>query len=270
MTKIESDEELKRILIDILLSFHQFCTDHNIKYSLAAGTLIGAVRHKGFIPWDDDIDVYLLRDEYNKLISIYPQVYQDKFSLITMERDSGWHRPSGKLCDNRTVVVECVRNKYEGGGIGIDVFPVDDVPDDPSEWMRYEKKRRFLRNVLAIKTIKYSRKRSIGKSIVLLLSRLLLWPFSFSFLAGIMDKYAQRNNGKGYNHVYENCLGVYNSRHPWLKQDMEQVIDADFEGRTVKIMQGYDDYLTTVYGDYMKLPPEEKRVSHHAYEGYWK
>ena len=76
MRKIETVEELKKIQLEIFLSFHQFCTEHNIKYSLAAGSLIGAVRHKGFIPWDDDIDVYLTREEYKKLISLYPSVYQ--------------------------------------------------------------------------------------------------------------------------------------------------------------------------------------------------
>jgi len=270
MRKIESIDELKKIQLNILLSFHQFCTENNIKYSLAAGTLIGAIRHKGFIPWDDDIDVYLMRNEYNKLISLYPDVYQNNYSLITIEREEKWHRSFGKLYDNRTIEIENTRNRYEGIGIGIDVFPIDEVPDDMSEWERYEKKRRFLRNMMSLKALKYSKSRSLSKNLLIIVGQLLLCPFSFACLAKKMDKHAQLHNGKGYIHVYENCLGVYNSRHPWLKEDIEEVMDANFEGNIVKIMQGYDDYLKTVYGDYMKLPPKEKQVTHHSFKAYWK
>ena len=104
----------------------------------------------------------------------------------------------------------------------------------------------------------------------MMVCRLLLFPFSFSSLSRLIDKHAQLHNGKNYKYVYENCLGVYKSKHPWLKSDFDEVIDATFEGHTIKIMKGYDDYLTTVYGDYMKLPPIEKRVTHHAFEAYWK
>lgn len=270
MKRIESIDELKRIQLEILLSFHKFCTDNEIVYSLAAGTLIGAVRHKGFIPWDDDIDIYLTRVEYNKLISVYPQIYDNKYRLITIERDKDWHRASGKLVDNRTIEIEATRNNYTGIGIGIDIFPIDDVPDNYDEWIRYEKKRRFLRNVVGVKSLLYSSKRPLHKNLFMFMCRLALYPFSFKYLSNLQDKYAQLHNGKGYSHVYENCLGVYNSNRPWLKADLDTVIDADFEGYSLKIMQGFDNYLTTVYGDYMKLPPDEKRIPHHSMEAFWK
>ena len=270
MRKIDTLEELKKIQLDILLALHQFCTDNQIKYSLAAGTLIGAVRHKGFIPWDDDIDIYLMREEYNKLISLFPNVYQGNYSLITIERDNNWHRAFGKLCDNRTIEIEESRNQYDGIGLGIDVFPIDAVPDDIQEWKHYEKKRRFLRDFIVMKTIRYSKKRSLEKNFFMILCRFIMWPFSFAFLSRKMNEYAQLHNGKGYSHVYENSLGVYNSEHPWLKIDLDEVMESTFEGHTVKIMRGYDDYLTTVYGDYMKLPPVEKRVTHHGFKAYWK
>ena len=121
MKIISTVEELRSIQLEILLSLHEFCTQNNINYSLAAGSLIGAVRHKGFIPWDDDIDVYLLREDYKKLEQLFPLVYQNKYSLVTINRDSQWTRSYGKLYDNRTVEEEDVTNKYTIG-IGIDVF----------------------------------------------------------------------------------------------------------------------------------------------------
>ena len=270
MRKIETSEELKNIQLNILLSFHEFCTKNGISYSLAAGSLIGAVRHKGFIPWDDDIDVYLLRKDYNKLIKVYPQTYKDHFCLMTMERDDYWYRPYGKLFDNRTLEIEDTRINYPGIGIGIDVFPIDDAPDDFQEWKSFDRKRRLLRDVYTLKSLTFSKKRLLRKNVIVLLGRFLLFPFSFGFIARCINRHCQINNGKGYNSAYESCWGVYNSKGPWLKKDMESFIDTEFEGKTIKIMQGYDNYLTLVYGDYMQLPPEEKRNSHHVFKAYWK
>lgn len=270
MKKIDSANELKQIQLDILLSLHKYCNDNKINYSLAAGTLIGAIRHKGFIPWDDDIDVYLLRDDYVRLVSSFPDMYDGRYKLVSLERDQKWKRAYAKLYDGRTIEIEKSRNRYTDLGIGIDVFPIDDVPDDPDDWDHYERRRRFFRNMMALKSLLLSKDRSAAKNILVVLGRFILCPVSFSFMARLMDKNAQLYNGKGYNHVYENCLGVYNSKRPWLKKDLIEVIDAPFENHSVKIMKGYDDYLTCVYGNYMQLPPEEKRVTHHSFEAYWK
>lgn len=269
MKKINTVEELKQVQLDILLAFHQFCVENNIKYSLAAGSLIGAVRHKGFIPWDDDIDVYLLRDDFKRLETIFPDVYHEKYYLLTLNREKEWPRAYGKMCDIRTVEIEEATNNYPMG-VGIDVFPVDDVPDNLREWTIFENKRRFWRDFVTLKLTKYSCNRSFLKNVIILLSRCTTCFFSFGYLTRKLDRMAQENNDKGYNHVYENCPGLYNSSHPWLKEDMADIIDVLFEGHIVHIMKGYDDYLTTVYGDYMKLPPKEKRLSTHTVKAYWK
>ena len=270
MREINSLVELKKIQLELLLVFHEYCCKHGIKYSLAAGTLIGAVRHNGFIPWDDDIDVYLLREDYNRLINLYPVEEKQDCILLSKERDEKWHRAYAKFYDNRTFIFEETRNRYEGLGVGIDVFPIDDVPDNQREWEKYNRKRMLIRNATAIKSLKFSRKRNLFKTVFSLFGQMLLVPVSFKTITEIMDKYSQKNNGKGYSHVYENCLGVYNSKYAWLKKDMEEVIDSEFEGHQVKIMKGYDDYLSKVYGDYMKLPPIEKQVTHHSFTAYWK
>lgn len=269
MKIISTVEELRSIQLEILLSLHEFCTQNNINYSLAAGSLIGAVRHKGFIPWDDDIDVYLLREDYKKLEQLFPLVYQNKYSLVTINRDSQWTRSYGKLYDNRTVEEEDVTNKYTIG-IGIDVFPVDDVPDDLNEWKSFEKKRRFWRDFTTLKSMTFSKQRSLLKNLFMMASRCITSFISFGYLTKRMDRLSQSNNQKGYKHVYENCPGVYNSKHPWLKRDMEEFIEASFEGHKVSIMKGYDDYLKTVYGNYMQLPPADKRVSTHTIKAFWK
>lgn len=270
MKRIETIEELKSIQLNNLLAFHQFCETNHIKYSLAAGSLIGAVRHNGFIPWDDDIDVYLLREDFNKLIALFPEMYAGKYIFVSMERNKNWNRAYGILYDSRTLKIEETRDQFQGMGVAIDIFPIDDVPDDFSQWSRYNKTRMFLRNVFIMKRLTLSSNRSLLKNLFILFSRVLLLPFSYRFLARSMNRYSQLNNEKGYSHVYENCLGVYNSKNAWQKKDFDTVIDTSFEGHIVKIMSGYDDYLTTVYGDYMQLPPIEKRVTHHAFEAWLK
>lgn len=270
MRIIDTIEELKTIQLDVLLAFHQFCIDNNLKYSLAAGSLIGAVRHKGFIPWDDDIDVYMLREDYDKLNSIFPSNYKSMYEFVSMKRDCNWHRAYGVLFNKRTIKREFIIDPYSDMGIGIDIFPIDDVPDKFSEWKRYNKLRIFLRDIFTMKNLVVSNTRSIWKNTLIILSKVFLFPITYKFLAKIMNKYSQIHNGKGFLHVYENCLGVYNVKSPWLKKSFDNVIDAEFEGHKVKIMEGYDDYLSCVYGDYMQLPPEEKRITHHAFEAYWK
>lgn len=270
MRKIESVDELKQIQLDILLAFDKFCVENDIKYSLAAGSLIGAIRHKGFIPWDDDIDVYVMRKDYKKLVGIFPEKYIGKYTLITMERNKKWNRAYGKLCDDRTVYCEDANGISMEMGVAIDVFPIDDVPDDFAEWTKYNKRRKLLRNMYTLKFIRINKGRSLVKNLFAIVSKVVLFPFSFKLLARIMNWYSQIHNGKGYKHVYENCPGVYNTKNAWLKKDFAQVYYTEFEGCQVKIMVGYDDYLRTIYGDYMKLPPEEKRVSHHIFDAYWK
>lgn len=270
MRKIESVDELKQIQLDILLAFDKFCEENNIKYSLAAGSLIGAIRHKGFIPWDDDIDVYVMREDYNMLNRIFPEKYMGKYALITMERNKEWNRAYGKLCDDRTIHCENVIGVPKDMGVAIDVFPIDDVPDDFAEWTKYNKRRIFLRDMYTMKYIKIKRGRSLVKNLFVIASKVVLFPFSFTLLARIMNWYSQIHNGKGYLHVYENCPGVYNTKFAWQKKDFDKLLNVEFEGHYVKIMSGYDDYLRTIYGDYMQLPPEEKRLSHHSFEAYWK
>ena len=270
MRRIESVEELKTIQLNTLLSLHQFCEENDIKYSLAAGSLIGAIRHKGFIPWDDDIDVYMLREDFNKLISSFPEVYKNRYVFVSMERNNDWNRAYGVMYDNNTIKEENSTDQFNGMGIAIDIFPIDEVPDDFEEWTRYNKKRMFLRNIFVMKRLTISRNRSLLKNIFIFFSRIALFPLSYRKLAEKLNRYSQMHNGKGYTHVYENCLGVYNSKNAWLKKDFDNVQDAIFEGHIVKVMSGYDDYLSTIYGDYMQLPPVEKRVTHHSFNAWWK
>lgn len=269
MKKIETVEEFKNIQLGILLQFHEFCVSHGINYSLSCGTLLGAIRHKGYIPWDDDIDVQLLRDDYNKLLEEFPAVYNN-ISLFSLERTSNWNRAYARAFDNRTLEREGVHGELVGIGIGIDVFPIDKVPYKENEWKEYNKRRMFWQNAYQLKLMRWSKSRGIIKNLIVSISQIALLPYSLRSMAVKIDSLSKKYNTTQSLFAYENCQGIGKRRNRFLLNDFSKYIDAEFEGYKLKIIQGYDDYLKNTYGEYMQLPPEEKRISTHTFEAYWK
>ena len=268
MQLIESIDEIKKIQLDILLAVHRFCEDNGIKYSLAAGTLIGAIRPQGYIPWDDDIDIYLQREDYKKLIAIFPELFEERYKLYSLERNSEYTRPYARLCDCTTLEVFSCDSSIKPLGLGIDIFPIDYVPDDEQEWQSYNRKRLFLYKIYRKKVwVKWEHSCGLMRNLGAMLLKALLSPFSYRFLAKQIDRYAQINNGRGFHHLFETGMGIVATKH-FPAEDMAETIDVPFEGHQLKAMKGYDDYLRAFYGDYMQLPPVEKRVSHHEFKAY--
>lgn len=261
-------EELKQIQLQILLAIHDFCEENNIKYSLADGTLLGAIRHQGFIPWDDDIDICMPREEYRRFLKEFPLVYNNNISVISMDRDRQWARPWAKAYDTRTLIQENTGNNKPAIGIGIDVFPLDEVPNGDS-WIKYDKLRRRIFFFFRTKALKWRKGRSLYKNMYMVAAKIILKPFSYRFLSEVMDKYAQKHNGKGHDYLFECCSGMILNR-PFPKAAFDTVTVKKFEGHAVNVMTGYHVCLQNSYGDYMQLPPIEKRVTHHDFVAYWK
>lgn len=260
-------EEQKRIQLDVLSVVDRFCRENDINYSLGCGTMLGAARHKGFIPWDDDIDIYLFRKEYNKLISLYPDVVDD-VKIASLERDVKWDKSFSKAYNAMTLVKDG-GNSYKVG-VGIDVFPIDKVPEDENEWISYDRKRRHYQRIYELKNSMLFRKgRPMWKYLFLPFTKLLLLPFSSRDIAKFLDRYAQKYDEIESEDVFECCQGIV-LKHKFKRSTLENVMDMPFEDRMFKGMVDYDDYLTNVYGDWRKLPPVEKRTSHHLYNAWWK
>lgn len=261
-------DELKGLQLEILVAVDKFCRENDIKYSLGGGTLIGAVRHKGYIPWDDDIDVYLLRKDYKRLVELFPHNHEGKFDISSLERDSYWARPYAKCYNNKTIIIEEVSWGYRLG-VNIDIFPIDDVPDDKLEWERYNKCRVFLLHLFRCRHASFKGKRSFIKGIVVFGLKLLTLPIPVRTFAKLLNKYAQKYNNIGCSYVFTNSMGL-RVKNRYLKCDFDKVVETDFEGRKFLIMKGYDDCLKSLYGNYMTLPSKEKQVSHHLYKAWWK
>ena len=269
MRKIEI-EELKQLQCQVLQALHNYTVANGLKYSLACGTLLGSIRHNGYIPWDDDIDIYMPREDYDKLIKEFPDVYGGYYKLISFERSRKWCRPYANLYDDRTCFKELKSSNEEQIGVKIDIFPVDSVPDGEKEWLRFNRIRRMLIYLHSAKFVTFRKdNQSIAAKVCLALLKMLLLPFSTYSVVKMVDSYIRKYNDVGTRRLFETSCGMIQKR-PFDKADFDDVELHIFEDYEFYIMKGYHDCLTNGFGDYMKLPPVEKRISHHYYEAYWK
>lgn len=253
--------QLKQIQIEILDVVHAFCKKHEIRYWLDSGTLIGAVRHKGYIPWDDDIDLGMLRDDYNRFCELFNRE-NDRYRFHCQENDRGWCFACGKILDTSTVLCE----PDEDGVwtcVNIDLFVYDNAPDDDVLVDKMYKRRdqlMWLHDVRLYSSVK--RQKNLMKKIFLYLVNLL--P------QGWVERKISENSRR-FAEVPTRRVGNFTAvvRIAASKDIFDSFVEIEFEGKRYLAPVGYHEWLTSLYGNYMQLPPEEKRVSHHLFVA-WK
>ncbi len=269
MEKIEAVEELRNIQLSILQHIDSFCEENNLRFFLSYGTMLGAVRHQGYIPWDDDIDIMMLRDDYERFINEYIQKDKSKYRLHYYKNDKKCPYPFVKIEDSETILIEYSEETADDLGINIDVFPIDVVPENKSLQKKLFAAKSFYHTLIDLKRVAPAVGRSWYKNTVLVMSQVLLRPIPMSFLMRKIDENAKQ---------YQNQKSVYCAVAVWgygkreinLRSNWEKPIRVKFEHLLMPIPEGYDNYLSCVYGDYMQLPPEEKRITHHRFEIYRK
>lgn len=266
MKKIET-EELKNIELDILDYIDEVCRRNNINYSLAFGTLLGAIRHKGFIPWDDDIDIMLIRSEYNKLIDVLKHDNHDYYRVLTPD-DKGYWYGFAKVVDSRTVLEEKNWPTDERIGVFVDVFPMDFVPENNEEEIiekasYYDMKVKYnltniayVHNNKVIKLIKkIVRQRAVRKARA---------QDEFYWKAKMTDLLNQYSDTKNVACAVSPPAKICKAEY------FENYADTLFENKSYRIINNYKDCLTEFFGDYNILPPESERVSNHDFTAYYK
>ena len=249
-------EKLKKCERDMLTAFVEVCRKHDIKYSLQGGTLLGAVRHKGFIPWDDDVDVSLPRKDYEHFIKVAQKELPSYYFLQTKDTDPEYPNNFAKIRDSRTTFIETsARHLDINHGAYIDIFPIDYYPDGFGAKI-FELKKKLL--TWRINTAFYMPHMSLKSKIATLIS-CILYP---------SRRKAIEKREKLFTSVGKSTRVVNNSG-AWLEKEiipcdwLQETIEMSFEGIRVQGSAKYDEWLTYVYGDYMQLPPEKDRKGHH-------
>lgn len=256
-------EEMRTIQLDILDKIHDYCEKNNLRYSLSGGTLLGAVRHQGYIPWDDDIDIMMPRPDYEKFFANFNGRYKD----LTAQ----YYRNSktiffgfGKVYNVNTVLVEKDMCKT---GVYVDVFPIDGMPDIIEETLFYREKYVKFSEALKKTTQFYKINGGFSNRLKYYIKR-LVYPSRSKTIKQydlLIDKYKY-----GETEFSGVVMGQYGLRERLKSTVFEDYIELSFEGKMRKCILKYDDYLTSLYGNYMELPPEEKRKSSHTGHAYWK
>lgn len=262
--KMISDQELKQLMLSILQDIDAFCKDNDIRYFLAYGSLIGAVRHKGYIPWDDDIDIWMPRPDYMRFMKSYRHPY---YKACSAEFTPGWDHYIAKVCDDRTVIDE---GHGDSCGVYVDVFPLDGWPADPgrrkAHYRDVSSGLRLWSSLHYTQHLKLTKGNGFSKNFKILASRLLgLFCTSKAALEKLLAKEMR------YPFEKSEFVGTLTDGDFCIARECaERLIEGEFEGLRFKIPAAYDTWLTAIYGNYMQLPPVEKRVSNHGTTAYWK
>lgn len=259
----EQLRELQLAELDGLKFFDDFCRNNGLTYYMCGGCLIGSIRTKGFVPWDDDIDVLMPRPDYEQFLKLYKEKNpSERFVLLDGTKEATYGNIFAVLMDtNHTMVKEYQQNMDMPHGIPLDIFPIDGLASGKiGRIMQY------------VWTMIYSLFRSgiVPKNQGGLLSfgsKILLGIFRGKGIRYKIWKFAEKrmscHSFETADNVAELCAGFYFMKKVYPRSIYDGVTEVEFEGRKYLAMKNYDDYLKIPFGNYMELPPEDERVAHH-------
>ena len=230
-------EDAKQIELEILDYIDTLCKKHNINYIINYGTLIGAVRHQGFIPWDDDIDLSMPREDYQRFINIF-QKEKSKYKLLSLETDKNYFNNFIKITDSTTKIVDTRNTKTYESGVFIDIFPMDRF-DDPKVIDTCYKLESF-------KLLSFSKHKNIVYKEI--------------------QKYSREND-----RYMAFIPSKFKEKEVFPVDTFKELILTEFEGRMLPVPKKYDQFLTQMYGDYMTPPSKEMQEWYsHSIKAYHK
>ena len=272
MKTISSTQEIQDIEKGILSEIHAFCVNNGIRYTLYGGTLLGAIRHKGFIPWDDDIDIAMPRPDYERFCR---EFRSDRYSLHCYENDHRYCYPFAKVCDDRTVLIED-SYRHLRLGVFLDVFPLDGFSDNDAAPRRIIRMKKVVWGCLVFQNCSpFNKKRSFRRQLFLSfclpfkLIPLAVRRLPSRLILPLFSRKASQTSFEGAPFVGCAVWG-YGIREIFPRSIYAGWTTVSFEGESRCVMSGWKEYLTSVYGDYMTPPPPEKRYTDHAFRAWWK
>ena len=259
-------KHLQNLQLSILKDFAKICEENNLTYFAYGGTSIGAIRHKGFIPWDDDVDVIMFRDDYEKFLRIMESRNDSKYYLVNMENTEDYFFYFSKLCLKGTNLKEDWTRKTSFDiGINIDIFILDYMPDNAMKRKIFLKASKLFSSGLAVFLVNLNKnypstfKKIIAKTMEGVLKILRIDSNKYKKL---LKRFTTRYQNTNY--AYDVVALLYQT--PFHKDILLPPKEVPFEDTTINVPNDYDQFLTMIYGDYMKIPPVEERYNH-VHEG---
>lgn len=277
-------EEQKQIALAILKNIADFCENRGLRYYLAYGTMLGAIRHKGFIPWDDDIDIMMPRDDYNKFLDDY-NGYNEIYSVYSIEKDDTYPYTMAKVFDQRTKLIDfTLWKQYPYAGVFVDIFPIDGLPSKINEQEKLFNHQQFLNLLIHGSCMKYTyshhyvdSKDSYSKIKALIRTCLkfaaitLMHPLPTKKLVKKINLDASRYSFETSDNVSVliDCASG-NKREVLPREIFKNPRSYQFEQYQFNGISNYDFYLTHLFHNYMEMPPENRRLPHHNFKVYWR
>jgi lipopolysaccharide cholinephosphotransferase len=268
-------KEIQQGSLEILKKIDSICRNENFRYCLAYGSLIGAIRHKGFIPWDDDIDIMMPREDYDKFVKYFVSHKKElePFEIFNKNYNNDYPYMITRISDSR-YVLDVDNEKSYGIGLFVDVYPLDGAGNSVAEYTKRKNESSRFASLCFLSTrnsIKRENTASFFKYLLKYPAFIIAKLLGKDYFMRQLDKIEKKCDYE--NSKYIGCMiwasddGV---RGIFPKEWFSEMIDVEFEGLLFKAPKEYDKVLTHGYGDYMKLPPENKRIAHHYYDAYLK
>ena len=256
--------KVQPVLLDIAREIRRVCDENSIRYFMYRGTFLGAVRHQGFIPWDDDMDFAMLREDYDKFCAIAPGALGEDYCFQDWHTDPAYAHPFGKVRKRGTLYVEAKCRPLAENGFYVDIYPLDYAPEDPGQRRKLARQQLHLYRVKLMKSgytpwmedTRILWKKRIGY----LLYKTIALFVSQKQLIETYDRLSRVPRGKT---VYEqSALPV---SYYFDRALCENLAEYDFDGEKFPGPEDYDTFLTGLYGSYMQLPPEDQRENRHQF-----
>ena len=274
MKKIETLTEIQDLLYELLVTLDEFCKENNLQYALSGGSCLGAIRHKGFIPWDDDIDVVMPRPDYDRLIEITAtKEISPHTELMCMEREDYYQYPFAKLINTRTELHEDHYREFPMG-IFLDIFPLDGVAETEAEQEKICNEIKHCQTMLCGTFWKYQRG---NESLLQYIGSCIGAFFSHFAYHKIRRHYITKMNRIARTYSYETSdkVGCIVWGVGWKRENQKKEVffpterREPFRDREFSVPANAEQYLKSMFGDYMKLPPEDQRPQH-MFDAYYK
>lgn len=264
---MDNIDVLHQVDMDILKETVQICNENNLKYYMLGGTMLGAIRHKGFIPWDDDIDIGMPRDDYEKFLELAPQKLSSNLKVVNYRNTPNYQYYITRILDTDTKVIEeRIGNDNKFTNASIDIFPIDGTPNNNVLRKIYFFRVLFHRALMSLcykDSIDRKRKRGLTEKILLfVMEHLPVEKLTTPYKQKCKIDKLLRSQSVEKSKYIGNIMGAYRTREIvpasfYGKGKMYQFEDMELRGLDL-----YDEYLTYTYGNYMELPPEDKRKTH--------